>query len=125
MVGHGCLTRHPRLKVAIVEFFTDWIRPMVHQFQAAYEAAPVLYDEDPMDVLRRNVFIHIFHDAKPLELVDMLGVENCMWGSDFPHPEGLGDPLGFTEEITSLSFEDQKLVMGDNLARILDVDVAA
>ncbi len=23
LIGHGCLARHPRLKVAIVEFFTD------------------------------------------------------------------------------------------------------
>jgi predicted TIM-barrel fold metal-dependent hydrolase len=44
-----------------------------------------------------------------------------MWGSDFPHPEGLRDPLAFTEEIDSLPHEDQKLVMGGNLARLLDV----
>lgn len=121
MVGHGCLTRHPRLKVAIVEFFTDWVRPMVHQFRAAFEKAPVLYDEDPMEVLRRNVFIHVFHDPNPAELIGTLGAENSMWGSDFPHPEGLRDPLAFSEEITSMPLEDQRLVMGGNLARLLDV----
>jgi Amidohydrolase len=121
LVGHGCLARHPRLKVAIVEFFTDWVRPMLQQFQKAYEQAPVLFDEDPLEVLRRNVFIHVFHDPDPIELIGMLGVENSMWGSDFPHPEGLRDPLAFSEEITSLPLDDQKLVMGGNLARLLDV----
>jgi hypothetical protein len=122
MVGHGCLARHPRLKVAIVEFFTDWIRPLLHQFQVAYERSPVLFDEDPMDALRRNVFIHSFHDPDPIELIGLLGVENTMWGSDFPHPEGLRDPLAFSEEITSLPLDVQKAVMGGNLARLVGVE---
>jgi hypothetical protein len=122
MVGHGCLARHPRLKVAIVEFFTDWVRPMVTQFRTAYEKSPQLFDEDPMEALRRNVFIHVFHDPDPIELIGLLGVENSMWGSDFPHPEGLRDPLAFSADITSMAFEDQKLVMGGNLARLLGVE---
>ena len=121
MIGHGMLTRFPGLKVAIVEFFTDWMRPMIQQFQAAYEKSPQLFDEDPMTVLRRNVFLHLFHDPNPVELISMIGVDNCMFGSDFPHPEGLRDPLAFSEEITSLPFEDQKRVMGGNLARLMKV----
>ncbi len=121
MIGHGMLTRFPGLKVAIVEFFTDWMRPMITQFQIAYEKSPQLFDEDPMVVLRRNVFLHLFHDPNPVELISMIGVDNCMFGSDFPHPEGLRDPLAFSEEITSLPFEDQKRVMGGNLARLMKV----
>jgi predicted TIM-barrel fold metal-dependent hydrolase len=122
MVGHGCLTRHPRLKVIIVEFFTDWIRPLFNQFQTAYDRSPALFDEDPIEVLRRNVFFHAFHDANPVELIDLIGVDNTMWGSDFPHPEGLRDPLAFSEEITGLPIEVQRKVMGDNLARLLGVE---
>jgi hypothetical protein len=122
MIGHGCLLRHPRLKVAVVEFFTDWIRPMLQQFQHAYEHAPQLFDEDPMDALKRNVFIHVFHDRDPIELISMLGVANSMWGSDFPHPEGLRDPLAFSEDITDMPLEDRKAVMGGNLARLMGVN---
>ena len=49
----------------------------------------------------------------------MLGVANSMFGSDFPHPEGLRDPLGFSDDIGSLPIEDQELVMGGNLARLM------
>jgi predicted TIM-barrel fold metal-dependent hydrolase len=121
MVGHGMLTRFPRLKIAIVEFFTDWVRPMVRQFQEAYERAPQMFEEEPMAVLRRNVFLHVFHDPDPMELISMVGVDNCMFGSDFPHPEGLRDPLAFCEEITSMSQADQERVMGGNLARLMSV----
>ena len=114
MVGHGMLTRFPRLKVVIVEHFNEWTRPMLQPFPAAYERSPILFDEDPLEVLRRNVWIHIFHDNNPLELISMLGVANSMFGSDFPHPEGLRDPLTFSEEIATLPIEDQELVMGGN-----------
>jgi Amidohydrolase len=122
MVGHGCLTRFPQLKITIVEFNTDYVRPMLRQFQHAYERTPQLFDEDPMVVLRRNVFIHLFQEPNPVELISELGVDNSMWGSDFPHPEGLRDPLGFSELITSIPLEDQKRVMGGNLARLIGVD---
>jgi predicted TIM-barrel fold metal-dependent hydrolase len=121
MIGHGMLTRFPRLKVTIVEHFNQWTRPMLQQFQEAYDKAPVLFDEDPMDVLRRNVFIHIFQDPNPVELIRMLGVENSLFGSDFPHPEGLRDPLAFSEQITELTPEEQALVMGGNLARLMKI----
>ncbi len=51
----------------------------------------------------------------------MLGVANSMFGSDFPHPEGLRDPLGFSDEIATLSIEDQERVMGGNLARLMKI----
>lgn len=121
LIGHGCLTRHPRLKVAIVEFGTDYVRPMVHQFQDAYERTPQLFDEDPMDTLRRNVFIHAFQERDPIGLIELLGVENTMWGSDFPHPEGMRDPLAFTDEIATLPLETRRAVMGGNLERLLGV----
>jgi hypothetical protein len=108
--------------VAIVEFFTDWIRPMVQKFREAFEQTPQLFDEDPMNALRRNVFIHIFHDPDPVQLTALLGTENCMWGSDFPHPEGLGDPLAFSEDIATMSLEERKLVMGGNLARLMGIE---
>jgi predicted TIM-barrel fold metal-dependent hydrolase len=119
LIGHGCLARHPRVKVAIVEFGTDYVRPMVHHFQGTYERSPVLFDEDPMDAMRRNVFIHAFQERDPIGLVELLGVDNVMWGSDFPHPEGLRDPLAFSEEIDSLPLEQRKALMGGNLERLL------
>jgi predicted TIM-barrel fold metal-dependent hydrolase len=121
MIGHGMLTRFPRLKVVIVEHFTEWARPMLHHFADAYERSQALFDEDPLEVMRRNIWIHIFRDDNPVELISMLGSANSMFGSDFPHPEGLRDPLGFSDDISTMSVEDQELVMGGNLARLMGV----
>jgi len=122
MVGHGMLSRFPGLKVTIVEHFNEWTRGMYQQFADAYEKAPVLFDENPLEVLKRNVWIHVFQDPNPVELIKLMGVENSMFGSDFPHPEGLRDPLGFSESIEeAFTPDEQALIMGGNLARLMKI----
>jgi predicted TIM-barrel fold metal-dependent hydrolase len=44
-----------------------------------------------------------------------------IFGSDFPHPEGLADPLAFVDDLAGLSHEDTAKIMGGNLARLMNV----
>ena len=54
----------------------------------------MLFDEDPFEVFKRNIYSHIFHEPDPQGLVDLgIPADRLMFGSDFPHPEGMGDPL--------------------------------
>ncbi len=73
---------------------------MVHQFQDGLRAHARAVRRGP-DGQRcaATCSSTSFHDPDPIELIELLGVENSMWGSDFPHPEGLRDPLAFSEEI--------------------------
>jgi predicted TIM-barrel fold metal-dependent hydrolase len=122
IIGHGLATRFPKLKFMPVEFQASWIRPFVHRIQAAYERSPVLFDEDPFEVFTRNIYIHIFHEPDPQGLLDMgIPADRLMFGSDFPHPEGLGDPLAYSEVVEGLPTEDQELIMGGTLAKAMKV----
>jgi len=42
-----------------------------------------------------------------------------LFGSDFPHPEGLAQPARYVEEIKDMPLDAQKLIMGGNLARLM------
>jgi predicted TIM-barrel fold metal-dependent hydrolase len=122
VIGHGLATRFPKLKFMPVEFQAEWIRPFVTRIQEAYEKSPVLFDEDPFEVFKRNIYIHIFHEPDPQGLLEMgLPANRLMFGSDFPHPEGLADPLAYSEVVEGLSTEDQELIMGGTLARAIKV----
>jgi predicted TIM-barrel fold metal-dependent hydrolase len=122
VIGHGLATRFPRLKFMPVEFQAEWIRPFLRRIQRAYERSPVLFDEDPFEVFKRNIYVHIFHEPDPGELIQMgLPADRLMFGSDFPHPEGIADPLGYSDVVAGLSNEDQELIMGGTLARALKV----
>jgi predicted TIM-barrel fold metal-dependent hydrolase len=122
ILGHGVASRFPTLKFAPVEFESSWIRPFVTKLQRASEKQAVLFDEDPYDVFKRNVWVHIFHDPDPASLLEILPADHLMYGSDFPHPEGMGDPLGYSEVVENLPMETQALIMGGSLGKIMKVD---
>jgi len=122
VIGHGLATRFPKLKFMPTEFQAEWIRPFIIRIQEAYEKSPVLFDEDPFEVFKRNIYVHIFHEPDPQGLMDMgIPANRLMFGSDFPHPEGIADPLAYSEVVANLSQEDEALIMGGTLARALKV----
>ena len=122
IIGHGLATRFPKLKFMPVEFGSDWIRPFYTKLQNLWETRQVIFDENPVDVFNRNIWIHIFHEANPKELIDMgIPVDHLMFGSDFPHPEGMMDPLAYSEIVANLTLEQQKLIMGGSIEKALNV----
>jgi predicted TIM-barrel fold metal-dependent hydrolase len=122
IIGHGVATRFPRLKFMPVEYWATWVRPFVHKLQEASQNSAVLFDEDPFEVFTRNIWVHVFHEPDPQGLIDMgLPVDHLMFGSDFPHPEGMADPLAYSEVVEGMPAEHQALIMGGSLAKALEV----
>ena len=119
-IGHGLCTRFPKLKIAPVENGSAWVRPLVDDMERAYAFHPYLFDEDPVAVFKRNVFVHPFHEDDPKGLVALLGADNVLFGSDYPHPEGLADPISFVDDLAGLPDDDVAKVMGGNLSRLMN-----
>ncbi|NIR36476.1 MAG: amidohydrolase, partial [Actinobacteria bacterium] len=58
------------------------------------------------------------HEEDIPALCDTIGASQVLFGSDFPHAEGLAEPLSFRESLTGLSERDQDLIMGETLAAL-------
>jgi len=125
LVGHGLLSRFPTLKIAPVENGSGWVRPLLRDMKQAQKHAPHLFEEDPVEVFKRNVFVHPFHEEDTKGLVDLLGADQVIFGSDYPHPEGMADPISFVDELEGLPPADVEKVMGGNLARLIGVGATA
>ena len=121
-IGHGMLTRFPKLKVLPVENGTSWVRSLIDAMGHAYKMAPTAFEEDPVEVFKRNVFVHPFHEDDVAGLADLIGVDNVLFGSDYPHPEGLADPISYVDEIAHMGADKVAKVMGGNLARLMGVE---
>ncbi|MCU1353770.1 MAG: amidohydrolase 2 [Acidimicrobiales bacterium] len=120
-IGHGLCTRFPGLKITPVENGSGWVRHLLEDMHSAYEANPHGWDEHPVDVFKRNIFVHPFHEDDPVGLVQLLGADNVLFGSDYPHPEGMADPLAFVDDLAGLPDDQVAKVMGGNLARLMKV----
>lgn len=116
IIGHGLATRFPRLRFTPTEFGVGWVRPFVERLRQGSDRASALFDEDPLEVFNRSVWVHAFQESDPIDLLKYVNVDRVTFGSDFPHPEGLADPLAWSEKLESLPKEDQAKIMGGNLA---------
>ena len=78
--------------------------------------APGLYPEHPHDVLRKHVSIAPFYEDDLAGLKDLLGVDKILLGSDWPHTEGLADPLSFIKDLERDGYTEaeQQKVLHDN-----------
>lgn len=120
-VTHGMLSRFPGLRIVPVENGSSWVLPLIDALGHSYAKQPKLYLEDPVEVLKRNIWIHPFFEEDPVGLIKAIGPDKVVFGSDFPHPEGLADPVSYAKELGSLPDEDVKRIMGANLATALKV----
>jgi len=126
IIGHGLALRFPELKFFPVEFGASWIRPFVKKLQRVYEDAPVLFEEDPFETFKRSIYLHAFHEPDPLGLLELgIPVDHVMFGSDFPHPEGMADPLAYSEVVAEMPLEDQAMIMGKSLSKLMKLDEVA
>jgi predicted TIM-barrel fold metal-dependent hydrolase len=119
LVGHGLCTRFPTLRFTPVENGSNWVRPLLLDMEYAYHHSPNVFEENPVEVFKRNIYVHPFHEEDPKGLVELLGADRVLFGSDYPHPEGMVDPITFVDDLQGLPEEDIKKVMGGNLNRLM------
>ena len=122
LVCHGALSRHPELRIATVENGGSWVRPLLKNFEGVYKKMPQEFPEHPFEAFNRNVYVNPFWEDGLSELIDAIGADRVLFGSDFPHPEGLADPVGFVDDLPAeLPKDDVKKIMGGNLAELLQI----
>ncbi len=120
---HGVFSRFPDLRVASIESGSDWVYTFLDHLADVYKKIPQEFEHDPVEQFKTNVSISPFHEDDLGRLIDTLGVDRILFGSDFPHPEGLAEPTSYADHLPAdISDEDLQKVMGGNLARIMRVD---
>jgi predicted TIM-barrel fold metal-dependent hydrolase len=121
LVCHGALSRFPTLKVAVIENGSSWVEPLLKNMADVYKKMPQDFPEDPVAVVKRQIHVSPFWEEDLIALGDLIGVDRVLFGSDFPHPEGLASPVSYLDALEGAPEEDVRKVMGGNLARLMNV----
>jgi predicted TIM-barrel fold metal-dependent hydrolase len=127
MVFAGVFDRFPRLKVGSVEHETAWIPHWLKQMDFTYRERPVFTKGWksqsgmlPSDYWQRNMFVEFMEDDLGVELRKYIGVDNMLWGSDFPHAESTWpQSKQFLDRIfEGVPEEDRRKITADNAAKL-------
>jgi predicted TIM-barrel fold metal-dependent hydrolase len=121
MVVDGVFRRHPTLRVASIENGSDWAPLLAKRLKKQANQTPWAFKEPPLDVLRRNVWVTPYYEEDLHALADLIGVERILFGSDWPHGEGLAEPLHFTKELDGFDEPALRKIMRDNALDLLGV----
>jgi predicted TIM-barrel fold metal-dependent hydrolase len=119
IIAHGLLARFPDLRIALIENGAGWVPHLLHRLDHTWEQMPQSFAEKPSTTFNRSIWMHPFHEEDPRQLVSLLGADHVIFGSDFPHVEGLADPLSYFDELQGLPADDVRKIMGGNMIELL------
>ena len=124
-ICHGMLSRFPGVKLFSVENGAAFVPQVLSLLDSTYKKIPQDFAEHPREVFRRNIWVNPFWEDSIDDLVAMIGADRVCFGSDWPHPEGLADPVGYIDELGNLSDDDARRIMGGNLYELLGLPIPA
>jgi predicted TIM-barrel fold metal-dependent hydrolase len=107
-------TRFPGIRVASVENGSEFLPDLFRKLRSQHRRIPGFFPEDPIETFRANVWINPFWEDDPYEIAELMGAERVIFGSDWPHIEGMPNPLDYAVEVKELDVAAQSLVLHDN-----------
>jgi len=122
LVCQGVFDRFPNVRVASIEAGADWVPDLVKKMAKVYGQSPGGFASDPVDTFRRHVWIAPFYEDDIAQLKDLIGLDHILFGSDWPHAEGLADPRTFADDLRRCAFTEDEIrtVMRDNGRRLTE-----
>jgi predicted TIM-barrel fold metal-dependent hydrolase len=94
LIFSGVFERHPRLRVVSAEHEVGWLPFFVERMdytytQRATKGHRFAGGRLPSDFVRGNVWVQFCEDPLATTVARSVGSDRILWGSDYPHSEGL------------------------------------
>lgn len=114
LIAEGVLSEHVNIRVATIETGSEWVQPLLKKFAKTYGQQKHMFAEDPIEVFRRQVWVSPYYEDDLDDLRNRLGVDHMLFGSDWPHAEGLEEPTDFINDLDGFDAEEVKKIMRTN-----------
>lgn len=126
LIGSAVLERYPTIRVALGECGTGWIPYLLERMDFVYRDA---FQQIPLKLLpseywRRQCRATFQFDKVGARLIDAMGAETLMWGSDFPHLDGIWPESQryIDEQFQGVDPQVVKMITRDNAARFYGLE---
>ncbi len=114
MVLANMFHRFPNLRIASIENGAEFLPDLFRKARSQEKKVPGWFKDDPVATFRRHVWINPFWEDDLASVVEWMGADRVIFGSDWPHIEGLPEPLDYLTEAKVLSPEDRRLILHAN-----------
>jgi aminocarboxymuconate-semialdehyde decarboxylase len=122
MIMSGLLEDHPELKICL--FHGGGHLPyQIGRLDRAYEMRPEARQRisaPPSSYLKRFYFDTVTHSAAALSfLINLVGSNQVMLGSDYPFDMGYERPAELVEQLTEVTEDERQAILGGNAMQLL------
>jgi predicted TIM-barrel fold metal-dependent hydrolase len=120
----GVLERHPRLKVVFVEPGVAWVGWWLETVDDMVKRQGYKFPaitQKPSEYFRRNILLTFIDESLGLHRMrDVIGVENMMWSTDFPHPvtSWPNSKKIIAEQFEGIPADERELMLSGNAVRV-------
>jgi predicted TIM-barrel fold metal-dependent hydrolase len=114
LVCENLFHRFPNLRIASVENGSGFLPGLFHRLDVTARKIAGWWPEDPVETFRRHVWINPFWEDQVDDVIDLMGADRVLFGSDWPHIEALPLPLDYVRDVAHLDEATQRLVLRDN-----------
>jgi predicted TIM-barrel fold metal-dependent hydrolase len=106
--------RFPNVRIVSVENGSEFLGDLFKKLRSAGRKLPGYFKEDPVEIFRRHIWINPFWEDDVNETVELMGADRVVFGSDWPHIEGMPKPLDYAVELKAFDEATQRRILLDN-----------
>ena len=107
--------RFPNLRMASVENGSAFLPDTIKKLSSTHHKMPGYFTEHPVETLRQNWWINPFWEDDVAEVVELMGADRVIFGSDWPHIEGMPTPLVYVDDLKAFDDATRRLILRDNV----------
>lgn len=125
LVFHNLFGRFPNVNILSLENGSLWVPYLMKAMDkmkgmgrnGPWPGGPI--KGRPSEILREHVYVSPYHEENIVELSEILGPDRVLFGSDYPHAEGLAEPVAFADALKGLPDPEIRMIMRDNALEVL------
>ena len=126
LIVHGVATKFPDLQFVVAEFNGGWIAHWLDRIEQglqreySFRNKGTYTGEKPHDIWARQFWATIEDDRPAILTRELIGVDNLMWGSDYPHVDSTWPcSLNVLDEVfADIASEDREKITRTNVERL-------
>ena len=125
LMNNGVFDRHPTLKLSFAEIGAAWVPDMLRYLDDRFASAGTKLKLTPQEYFARNCAV----TATAIRLCEVamredIGIDQLMWGSDFPHPESTfpNTRPWLMNAFRGVGEADTRKILGENAIEFFNLD---